>query len=94
MIKKLVVGILLSIVVISSALFFGCTSTLQDIIPQQEERFVAVFEQTIDSYTGCKILVDKETKIMYLFVTGGSRGGLTVMVDAEGKPLIYNEEFD
>ena len=30
---------------------------------------------------------------MYLFVGNGYRGGLTVMFDSEGKPLIYNGEY-
>lgn len=40
------------------------------------------------------ILVDKETGVMYLYAYNGQRGGLTVMVDEDGKPLIwegYNE---
>ena len=36
-----------------------------------------------------QIIVDKETGVMYLFRGAGYRGGLTVMVDADGKPLIY-----
>ena len=35
------------------------------------------------------ILVDKETGVMYLYVNDSQRGGLTVMVDEDGKPLIW-----
>lgn len=35
-----------------------------------------------------KIIVDKETGVNYLFVQEGYSGGLTVMVDADGKPIV------
>lgn len=35
------------------------------------------------------ILVDKETDVMYLFIDAGYGGGLSVMLDAEGNPLIW-----
>lgn len=35
------------------------------------------------------ILVDKETGVMYLYVSTVNRSGLTVMVDEDGKPLIW-----
>lgn len=35
---------------------------------------------------------DTQTKVIYMFTRNGTKaGGLTVMVDAEGKPLLYNE---
>jgi len=34
------------------------------------------------------ILVDKETGVNYLFVQSGYGGGLTVLLDADGKPVI------
>lgn len=39
----------------------------------------------------CNIIVDNETGVMYLFRGSMNRGGLTVMVDADGNPLIYSE---
>ena len=36
----------------------------------------------------CSIFVDKETGVNYLFVQLGYAGGLTVMVDADGKPVV------
>ncbi len=35
-----------------------------------------------------EVLVDKETGVNYLFCADGNAGGLTVMVDAEGKPIV------
>ncbi len=34
------------------------------------------------------ILVDKRTGVNYLWTTGGYAGGLTVLVDADGKPIV------
>lgn len=38
---------------------------------------------------GSRLYVDVETKIQYLFIDSGYEGGLTVLVDAEGKPILY-----
>ena len=36
-----------------------------------------------------KILLDTETGVQYLFVQNGYGGGLTVLVDREGKPMTW-----
>lgn len=38
-----------------------------------------------------RIIVDTETGVMYLYASGAQRGGLTVLVDEDGKPLIWDE---
>ncbi|MFR7591117.1 MAG: DUF6440 family protein [Longibaculum sp.] len=38
--------------------------------------------------TGTEILVDKKTGVNYLFHQSGNGGGLTVLVDREGRPII------
>lgn len=37
------------------------------------------------------ILYDKKTRVMYMAVSLSSRYGLTVMLDADGKPLLWEE---
>ena len=34
------------------------------------------------------IYVDKETGVNYLFIASGYAGGLTPLLDAEGKPVV------
>ncbi|MDC7289253.1 DUF6440 family protein [Blautia schinkii] len=34
------------------------------------------------------VLVDKETGVNYLFVQSGGAGGLTPLLDADGKPIV------
>lgn len=75
----------------------GCTSNGNNEIEPEidESRFVKISEtKGFDSYTEY-ILYDKETLVMYIFIEkyGYKKGfgGLTVMLDADGKPLLYNQ---
>ena len=38
-----------------------------------------------------QLWVDRATGVQYLWHAAGCAGGLTVLVDAEGKPLLYRE---
>lgn len=50
-----------------------------------DKRFVKVYSQDLGNKM---ILVDRETGINYLFVQSGYAGGLTPLLDREGKPLV------
>ena len=39
--------------------------------------------------SGCEIWVDTYTGVQYFFHQSGYAGGMTVLVDAEGKPILY-----
>lgn len=41
---------------------------------------------------GCNVYVDSVTGVCYLQYSYGYGGGITVMMDANGKPLIYKGE--
>ncbi|WP_288219940.1 DUF6440 family protein [uncultured Adlercreutzia sp.] len=44
------------------------------------------------SLVSARIITDNETGVQYLFVSDGDgQGGLTVLVDADGRPLIADE---
>lgn len=49
-------------------------------------RFEKVYSQGFGG--SIEIWVDKETGVNYLYHQSGYSGGLTVLVDAEGKPVI------
>ena len=51
----------------------------------KEKRFIKVYSQDMGSTA---ILVDKETGVNYLFSSSGYAGGLTVLLDKDGKPVI------
>ena len=57
--------------------------------PIKSDRFVCteVSGGTFDTCQ-CRILVDRKTGVNYLWTTGGYAGGLTVLVDTEGKPIV------
>ena len=52
---------------------------------KKEERFVKIHSEAMG---GRMILVDKVTGVNYLFVSVGYGGGLTPLLDREGKPII------
>ena len=52
----------------------------------KDERFIRVYTQGALATT--EIWVDKETGVNYLFRQSGHAGGLTVLLDKDGKPLI------
>ena len=55
----------------------------------KEKRFVKVYSQSAGS---TQILVDKETGVNYLFHSSGYAGGLTVLLDESGKPVVTKDE--
>ena len=57
-----------------------------DMFIREDSRFELVYSQAYKY-----IYVDVETNVMYLFVNGGNGGGLTVMVDETGAPLLWED---
>ncbi len=55
----------------------------------KNNRFETTYSQDSSLTKGLKmVLVDKETGVNYLFVHLGYAGGLTPLLDADGKPVI------
>ena len=52
----------------------------------KEERFVRTYTDGV--FGSNEIWVDKKTGVNYLFHAAGYAGGLTVLLDAYGKPVI------
>ena len=53
---------------------------------KKEQRFERVYSQGVANVM--EIWVDKETGVNYLFHESGYAGGITPLLDAEGKPVI------
>lgn len=51
----------------------------------KEKRFEKVYSQDLGTMM---ILVDKETGVNYLFASSGYAGGITPLLDREGKPVV------
>lgn len=53
-----------------------------------DDRFEKIYEQGFGNIL--EIWVDRETGIQYLYRVGGNGGGLTPLLDVDGKPLRYD----
>ena len=54
---------------------------------KKDKRFI-VKEQQGGLTIGATVLVDKQTGVNYLYINSGYSGGLTVLVDAMGNPIV------
>lgn len=73
--------------------FTGCApdrieATTDSGRPLGHDRFQAIKGAQYVDYFDEVVYVDTETGVQYLYVIGYSKGGLTVLVDSDGKPLI------
>lgn len=87
--KKFIISIVAIIsIIVLSLMFKDITISESDAFPNS--RFIEV-----DNDGGFKIYCDTTTKVLYLQSTKGSGyqgyGGLTLLVDKDGKPLLYND---
>lgn len=53
----------------------------------KDDRFIKVYSQN-KLTSPIEIWVDKETGVNYLYREDGYSGGLTVLVDKDGKPIV------
>lgn len=52
------------------------------------DRFDILEREGLGLMTDAVVIVDKETGVNYLYVSRGYGGGLTPLLDKEGKPII------
>ena len=52
---------------------------------KKEERFIKVHSENMGSEM---IFVDRKTGVNYLFVSSGYAGGLTVLLNRDGTPIV------
>lgn len=55
----------------------------------KDKRFEKIYSQDLGS---TEIWVDRQTGVQYLFHACGYAGGLTVLTDRDGKPMIQSIE--
>ena len=84
-------------IIVSLAIIMGVLSIgwlLKDVTIQNvnatDNRFILIYNQS--SSDGFRIYYDKKTKVMYLVSDIYKGGGITVLVDKDGKPLLYEGE--
>ena len=57
-----------------------------------ERRFIVSNKK--GNLTGTRIITDSETGVQYLFAFDGYAGGLTVLLDKDGKPVLDKNHTD
>lgn len=78
------------VMMLSALLLCGCESDIELVSPQDTTRFV-----TLEEYFSGDVIVDTKTGVEYWRSDGSyNHGTLTVLVDADGKPLICEEYKD
>ena len=58
-----------------------------------KDRFDIKEKEGVSFATDALVIVDKETGVNYLYVHRGYGGGLTPLIDAEGKPIITKDGY-
>ena len=58
-----------------------------------KDRFDIKDRENVGILTEATVIVDKETGVNYLFVHRGYGGGLTPLLDADGKPIITKDGY-
>lgn len=54
------------------------------------DRFERIYKQGV--VTAMEIWVDRETGVQYIFHRDGYAGGLTPLLDSDGKPILASKE--
>ena len=83
--KKITISLIVIIIIVGLAYMLKDLIVLDTIA--NEDRFIK-----IDRYNYTDIVYDKQTKVEYAISDGYyNRGTITLLVDQEGKPLVYKE---
>jgi hypothetical protein len=83
--------IIISLLIILSILIVGYI--FKDISVTESEAYTDDRFVKIQSWGNNFVMVDKETGVQYYaFSIAYGGGGITVLVDADGKPLLYEED--
>ena len=62
---------------------------------KDSKRFVCTHKEGNTFGVQCMVLVDRETGVNYLLTQNGYGGGLTPLLDREGKPIVTSTfEFE
>lgn len=54
-------------------------------MPKKEKRFIKTYSQDMGAAV---IYVDRKTGVNYLYVSGGYSGGLTPLLNPDGRPVV------
>lgn len=87
--KKIIISLLIMIGIVLTGWLLKDVTISNNYA--ENERFIQIYNQS-SMKDNFRIYYDKKTKVMYLISDIYKGGGITVLVDKDGKPLIYREE--
>ena len=59
----------------------------------KQPRFIVAYSQKMDLTNETQVLIDVATGVNYMYHQNGYSGGLTVLVDGEGHPIVTPREL-
>lgn len=79
---------IVGLVIVLILLFTSCNSNQNIANAKPESSMIKIESGDVEGlcYT---IFADKETKVMYIFTQSSYKGGLTVMLNSDGTPKLY-----
>ncbi len=86
--KKKLFCLLLLFILPVCLLFTGCSGGIEE--KSTEEHIMVCIDRFSLGGSSAFVLVHKETRVMYITYY---QGGTTIMLDEDGKPLIYEGEL-
>lgn len=90
--KKIILTILMVVIfVMLVVVLCGCMDMTSHNTIDFSDRFIVLKERTVNNAIYIE-MYDKNTKVMYVFIKLGNAGSLTVLVNADGAPILYSEE--
>lgn len=89
--KKKLISLLL-VLVMPMLVLCGCNDPRTSKVGQEYNIGNITFVKVEQSGDFC-ILVDKETRVMYLYDRGDYHGGITALLNADGSPMLYEGEL-
>ena len=92
--KKIMYILILVILLCLTSCEFEPPHKVEEVTKEYDfGRFIQVYH-VISGDEDLIIYVDKETKVQYLAIDMYYGGGITIMLDENGKPLLYDGDFN
>jgi hypothetical protein len=90
--KKIIIATLLFVLILLAVILIpGCTKAKVETASSESVNTSMFIE--VEKTVVWDIVADRKTGVMYAVSRGGyNQGTFTLLVDAEGKPLIYKEK--
>ena len=88
--KIIIIALIIAILAILVVGACGCYETTPHNTIQFSDRFIILKERTTGN-TVYVAMYDKHTKVMYVYIKLSNSGNLTVLVNSDGTPMLYEE---